>query len=91
MIAPTIRHLPGCAFPDYYDTIGSRGDALRRCRTCGRFALLNQETPAPKDEPPAPRPPVVAPRLGLEVVPPSPAPRRCWRNTPGRTRTGRRS
>ena len=45
----TIRHEPECTSRDdstVYLTTGSRGDAMRRCRDCGRFELGAEPRPA---------------------------------------------
>ena len=45
----TIRHEPDCTSRDdstVYLTTGSRGDAMRRCRDCGRFELGAAPRPA---------------------------------------------
>lgn len=39
-----VQHKTTCPGPDEFDSIGARGDAVTRCRACGRFALARSST-----------------------------------------------
>lgn len=59
-----IDHLPDCPGVDPFETVGSRGDAMIRCRGCGRFTLAAEAVqgaaltrPGPRPTPPPDVPP----------------------------------
>ena len=70
----TIRHELDCTSRDdstVYLTTGSRGDAMRRCRDCGRFELGAEPRPSIR---PRPQPAAVAVVAVVEEPEPVPVP-----------------
>ena len=66
MTTPDRTHRPDCADPTLLPWTGTRGDALLRCRGCGRVRPADPEAATPTPPPPVALVPVVpAPRFWL--------------------------